>query len=50
MEVIAEQIAELAAKANAWLTFSLVCAWIGFGLSVLVGIYVAIMIYKERRK
>ena len=50
MEEIANQIAALAAKANAWLTFSMVCAWIGFGLSVLVGIYVTIMIYKERRR
>ena len=42
MEVIAEQIAQIAARANAWLTFAQVCAWIGFGLSVLAFAYLLI--------
>lgn len=57
MEVIAQQIAEISAKANAWLNFSLVCAWIGFALSVGAFAYLIISSYiinnkpkHERRK
>lgn len=56
MEVIAEQIAEMAAKANAWLNFSIACAWIGFGLSVialaylLIGQYIIIHKPKHERR
>ena len=42
MEQIAEQIAAIAVKANAWLNFSLACAWIGFGLSVIALAYLLI--------
>ena len=45
MEQIAEQIAAIAVKANAWLNFSLVCAWIGFGLSVIALAYLLISQY-----
>ena len=57
MEQIAAQIAEMSARANAWLNFSLVCAWIGFALSIialaylLIGQYIIIHKPKhERRK
>ena len=49
MEVIAEQIAELSAKANAWLNFALVCAWIGFGLSVIALAYLLIGQYRNMK-
>ena len=45
MEQIAEQIAEISARANAWLNFSLVCAWVGFGLSVVAFAYLLVSQY-----
>lgn len=47
MEVIAEQIAEISAKANAWCNFALVCGWIGFALSLVAA---AILIIKYRKE
>lgn len=49
MDVIAEQIAAMSARVNAWLNFSLTCAWIGFALAVVAGI-IYIKITKENVK
>ena len=41
-----EQIEAIAARANAWLDFAIVCGWIGFGFSMLA---LLILIVKVRR-
>ena len=41
-----QQIEEIAARANAWLDFAIVCGWIGFGFSILA---LLILIWKVHR-
>ena len=40
------EVAEISARANAWLDFSITCGWIAFGLSVLALLW---LIIKNRR-
>lgn len=44
-----EQIAEIALKANKWLTFSIVCGQIGLVLSVVSLVLLIYVIRKERK-
>lgn len=37
-EIWLKEIEAIAARANAWLNFSIICGWIGFGLAVTAGI------------
>ena len=43
-DIMLAEVAELAARANAWCNFAIVCGWIGFGLSM-----VALLILLIRR-
>ena len=45
-EIWLQEIEELALRANRWLTFSTVCGWIGFGLSMLALVY---LLYIKRQ-
>lgn len=38
MEAWYAEVAEIAARANAWCNFAIVCGWIGFGLSVICAV------------
>lgn len=43
-----EEVAEIGAKANAWLDFSITCGWIGLGLSLIALVLLILKIRKER--
>ena len=38
METWYAEVAEIAARANAWCNFALWCGWIGFGLSLICAV------------
>lgn len=42
-----QEVEAIAARANAWLDFAIVCGWIGFGLSLLALAWLIIKIRKE---
>lgn len=48
MTAIAEQIAQISARANAWCSFAIVCGCIGLALSVAAAILFIIKIKEEQ--
>ena len=50
MEVIAQQIADMALRANRWLNFSLACAWAAFIISVIAFAYLMLSQYAISHK
>ena len=45
-DIMLAEVAELAARANAWCNFALWCGWIGFGLSLIA---LVMLIIKTRK-
>lgn len=50
MEAIEQQILEIGARANFWLTVSEVCGWAGFGLSLVALVWLIVTEVNERRE